>query len=127
MHAFPVRRRSMLAAGAALVGAAIGRRGAAAAAPGGEPRLGIQMYSLRGYPVDEALAHVKDLGLEFIELYPGMFPVTEDLAKQVHAQDRLLSVWTVDSPDDVRRMADLGSDFITSDDPAMALKVVEGL
>jgi len=80
MHAFPVRRRSMLAAGAALVGAAIGRRGAAAAAPGGEPRLGIQMYSLRGYPVDEALAHVKDLGLEFIELYPGMFPVTEDLA-----------------------------------------------
>jgi len=80
MHAFPVRRRSILAAGAALVGTALGRRGHAAAEPHDGPNLGIQMYSLRGFPVDDALAHVKELGLGFIELYPGMFPVTEDQA-----------------------------------------------
>jgi sugar phosphate isomerase/epimerase len=72
-------RRSVLAAGAFLAGTALLPRRVAAAAAG-EPNLGIQMYSLRGYTIDEALGHVKDLGLKFVEFYPGMFPVTEDQA-----------------------------------------------
>ena len=74
-----VDRRSFLAAGAAVAGSLLARRGLAAAAADG-PNLGIQMYSLRGFPVDVALAHVKDLGLKFVEFYPGMFPVTDDAA-----------------------------------------------
>jgi len=78
MHRTRLSRRSFVAA-SALAAASLPGRGRAAA-DAGEPNLGIQMYSLRGYPVDEALAHVKELGLKFIEFYPGMFPVTGDQA-----------------------------------------------
>ncbi len=37
--------------------------------------LGIQLYSLRGYPVEQALAHAKALGFEAVEFYSGMLPV----------------------------------------------------
>lgn len=79
MHASALDRRSLLASGAALLAATLARRAPAALADAG-PTLGIQMYSLRGFPVDEALGHVKDLGLTRVEFYPGMFPVTDDRA-----------------------------------------------
>jgi inosose dehydratase len=47
-------------------------------------RLGIQMYSLRGYKVDEALRHARDLGFRHIEFYGGMFPVDAS-AEQIAA------------------------------------------
>jgi sugar phosphate isomerase/epimerase len=42
--------------------------------------LGIQLYSLRGYKVDEALGHAKDLGLTRVEFYSGMYPLDSDAA-----------------------------------------------
>ena len=36
------------------------------------PKLGIQLYSLRGYSRDEALKHAKELGFESVEFYSGM-------------------------------------------------------
>jgi len=35
--------------------------------------LGVQLYSLRGYPVEQALAHAKELGFSQVEFYSGMF------------------------------------------------------
>ncbi|MFM8707904.1 MAG: sugar phosphate isomerase/epimerase family protein [Planctomycetia bacterium] len=52
---------------------------AAAAEPHGL-NLGLQLYSLRGYPVDEALAHARDLGFRFVEFYSGMYPLDSDAA-----------------------------------------------
>lgn len=80
MPASSLHRRSFLAAGAALAGTAVLPRAGSAAAADGGPNLGIQMYSLRGFPIDDALGHVKELGLQFIEFYPGMLPVTDDQA-----------------------------------------------
>ena len=77
MRQVTIGRRPLLAAASALAATVLTRRGLAAVADG-EPNLGIQMYSLRGFKVDEALGHAKDLGLKFVEFYPGMFPVTED-------------------------------------------------
>lgn len=77
MAAPTLDRRSFLAAGAALAGTISFAR---VATTESVPTLGIQMYSLRGFKIDEALAHVQDLGLEAIEFYPGMFPVTGDQA-----------------------------------------------
>jgi inosose dehydratase len=72
-------RRTFLAASAAACGAAALGRPAAARAP--LPlTLGIQLYSLRGFPVDQALDHAKALGLTQVEFYPGMFPITDDSA-----------------------------------------------
>ncbi|MCE9629482.1 MAG: sugar phosphate isomerase/epimerase [Planctomycetia bacterium] len=79
MREYTVGRRSFLAAGAAAIGTLAIRPGFAAAAEDG-PNLGIQMYSLRGFKVDEALGHVKDLGLKCVEFYSGMFPITDDTA-----------------------------------------------
>ena len=62
---------SLIAAGAAcgtLPGIAL------AAEPVG-PRLGIQLYSLRGYTRDEALQHASDMGFEQVEFYSGMLPL----------------------------------------------------
>ena len=77
MSAVRVDRRTFLAAGVAATAAAARPSRAAAAAA---PQLGIQIYSLRGFPVDVALGHVRDLGIKAVEFYPGMFPVTDDAA-----------------------------------------------
>jgi len=82
-----IGRRSFLAMGAASCAAVAGsRRACAAAAP--RPTIGIQTYSLRGYPVAEALQHAKDLGFTHVEVYPGMFPITDDMAA-IAAQRKL--------------------------------------
>jgi inosose dehydratase len=72
-------RRTFLATTATACGAAALGRVAAAKEP--LPlTLGIQLYSLRGFPVDQALDHAKGLGLTQVEFYSGMFPVTADTA-----------------------------------------------
>jgi inosose dehydratase len=56
-------------------------------------RLGIQLYSLRGYPVEQALKHAQELGFEQVEFYSGMLPL--DSSKEEIGAMR-------------RRVADLG-------------------
>lgn len=77
MAAFSLPRRTFLTAGAAIAASAV-TRPARAAPP--VPVLGIQIYSLRGFPVDVALQHVHDLGIKAVEFFPGMFPITDDAA-----------------------------------------------
>lgn len=47
----------------------------ARAAEAAAPKLGIQLYSLRGYKADEALKHASDMGFEQVEFYSGMLPL----------------------------------------------------
>jgi sugar phosphate isomerase/epimerase len=49
--------------------------GTAQAAEPTLPKLGIQIYSLRGYKVDEALKHASEMGFEQVEFYSGMLPL----------------------------------------------------
>ena len=77
------RRSFLTAAGtAAATGVAalspLGRLAAAAQAT--NLNLGVQLYSLRGYKVDEALGYARDLGFKFVEFYPGMYPLNADTA-----------------------------------------------
>lgn len=44
-------------------------------------KLGIQLYSLRSFPVDQALKHAKDAGFEQVEFYSGMFPIDSSKEK----------------------------------------------
>lgn len=76
-----IPRRGLLSAAGCTALAAAFRPALAAAA---DLRLGIQMYSLRGYKVDEALRHARDLGFRHIEFYGGMFPVDAS-AEQIAA------------------------------------------
>ena len=48
--------------------------------------------------------------------------VTQELADKVHALDKLLWVWTVNSDDDLDRVLQLGVDSVTSDRPDWLLE-----
>ena len=90
MHAPRPTRRSFLAASAAtglLAWSAPGRARAAAEAP---LNLGIQLYSLRGFGVEEALRHARDIGFRFVEFYPGMWPINAD-AEAIAAMKKRLA------------------------------------
>ena len=82
------RRTLLNACGLAACGSLL-RQTPATAAAARPFELGIQLYSLRGAPVAEALKHAKELGFEAVEFYPGMFPIAAsaeqiaDIKKQV--------------------------------------------
>jgi sugar phosphate isomerase/epimerase len=75
-------RRSFIAAtaGAAALAPLSPLHRLAAAAPANSLNLGLQLYSLRNYKVDEALQHARDLGFRFVEFYSGMYPLNSDAA-----------------------------------------------
>ncbi len=78
----PTRRQFLLASSAALAAASLTRK--AAAADDHAYKLGIQLYSLRGFNVDEALKHASDLGFEQVEFYSGML-ATDASADEIRA------------------------------------------
>jgi inosose dehydratase len=71
-------RRTFLAGTAAAGVSALVPWGRTAFAAADNLNLGVQLYSLRGYKVDEALKHARDLGFKFVEFYPGMYPINSD-------------------------------------------------
>jgi glycerophosphoryl diester phosphodiesterase len=50
--------------------------------------------------------------------------VTPELVEAAHAAGVALNTWTVDNPDDMRRMADYGVDAIVTNDVALAVQVL---
>jgi len=70
--------------------------------------------------VDWALAAgVTDLGVEYTL-------ADERLVAAARAANLALGVWTVNDPEDIRRMLDLGVDIITSDRPDLAKRLQRG-
>jgi len=79
MNCTNLSRRSFLAATAGVAALSPLAR-LARAASANNLNLGLQIYSLRNYKVDEALQHTRDLGFTFVEFYPGMYPIASDAA-----------------------------------------------
>jgi len=73
-------RRGFLAAGAVTCAAVSPLAAFAREAAAADLNLGIQLYSLRGYKVDEAIKHARDIGFRFVEFYGDMYPVNSDAA-----------------------------------------------
>jgi inosose dehydratase len=74
------RRQFLLASSAAIAATSLTR--VASAAENHNYKLGIQLYSLRGFDVDQALKHASDLGFEQVEFYGGMLATNAPL-KQI--------------------------------------------
>ncbi|MFN8708353.1 MAG: sugar phosphate isomerase/epimerase family protein [Planctomyces sp.] len=92
------RRRFLGSASLLAAGVASGvTRGFASTAAAPMPKLGIQLYSLRGYNLDDALKHAAELGFEQVEFYSGMFPldasdeVIADIKRKVAAHGLVIS------------------------------------
>jgi len=84
------RRHFLSACGGLAAATMLPRANPAVAAHSSPLHLGIQLYSLRGYPVDEALQHAKDLGFRYVEFYPGMYPITST-PEQIAAMNKRLA------------------------------------
>jgi sugar phosphate isomerase/epimerase len=79
MNCTNLSRRSFLAATAGVAALSPLAR-LASAATANNLNLGLQLYSLRNYKVEEAVQHARDLGFTFVEFYPGMYPIASDAA-----------------------------------------------
>lgn len=78
------RRKFVAATSAAIAASTFFKRShLVAASPVIAPRinLGIQLYSLREYSVDDALKHAKDIGFTHVEFYSNMFPINSSPEK----------------------------------------------
>ena len=51
--------------------------------------------------------------------------ITDSLIKNVHSKNKLIFAWTVNDPDTIRKLADLGIDNIITDDPVLTRSVLE--
>jgi inosose dehydratase len=94
MFDFQLSRRTFLSSAAlGAAGIVVGSRtedaDARAAAPYGGFRMGLQSYSLRAFPLDDALAKTKALGLGYWEAFDGHLPVTADPARLAEYRTRL--------------------------------------
>jgi glycerophosphoryl diester phosphodiesterase len=61
---------------------------------------------------------------EYAALHPSVGDVDPAEAQRVHRLKRLINVWTVNQPVDIRHLMNWGVDGIITDDPALALKVL---
>jgi glycerophosphoryl diester phosphodiesterase len=58
-------------------------------------------------------------------VHPYFSDVTEEFVQQQHAKNRRVHVWTVNDPEEMKRLFALEVDGIFTDDPALAHKVLE--
>jgi len=56
-------------------------------------------------------------------LHPNLKDVTSQQVQRVHRLNRRIHVWTVNAPDDMRRLFHWGVDAIFTDDPQLAVQV----
>lgn len=59
-------------------------------------------------------------------LHPYYSDVNETLVNKIHSLGRQVNVWTVDEPEELLRLYQLGVDGIITNDPQAARKVIEG-
>ncbi len=104
-------------------------------------KMGIQSYSLRGFSFHEAIDRTKSLGLQFIQAYPGHFPMDAAASEQTETLARLkaakidLQAWGVQGFDGDEVAARRGFEFartngirvITADPSKEALPILDRL
>lgn len=60
------------------------------------------------------------------DLHPYYRDVSDRMVESRHSLGQRVNVWTVDAPDDLRRMQAFGVDMIICNDPAHARQILEG-
>jgi glycerophosphoryl diester phosphodiesterase len=63
---------------------------------------------------------------EYAALHPHASDVNAREVQRVHRMGRRVHAWTVNDPQGITRLADWGTDGVITDDPAMALRALDG-
>lgn len=75
-----------------------------------------------GYLFSVNARHPSALDVDFFSV--AVNRVTGEFVQAAHRRGRQVHVWTVDKPDVIERMIDLGVDCLITNDPALALRMV---
>jgi glycerophosphoryl diester phosphodiesterase len=59
-------------------------------------------------------------------LHPHRYAVTAEFVTAAHARSLAVNVWTVDDPDEMRKLADMGVDAIITNVPDIAVTALGG-
>ncbi len=70
-------------------------------------------------------AEVHQMGLTGIDYNIKVFRKHPEWVAEAHALGMNVNVWTVDKPDDIRAMRDLGVDYITTNKPALCDQLLQ--
>lgn len=73
---------------------------------------------------DRTPAELHHLGLTGLDYHINVFRKHLEWVKEAHDLDMNVNVWTVDSPDEIREMRDLGVDYITTNNPTVCQQIV---
>ena len=67
-------------------------------------------------------SYAAKLGVQAV--HPPLRSTRRRLVEECHARGLAVNVWTVNAPDDIRRLADIGVDAIMTDDPLLARSIL---
>ena len=77
---------------------------------------GAELWVLTEMEIDEAFDAARELGARGIAFWSPIY--TPEIADRTVRDGLLAAVWTVNDPDEARRVRNLGADVLISDDPA---------
>jgi glycerophosphoryl diester phosphodiesterase len=63
--------------------------------------------------------------IKYDALHPHFSDVDRDLVTSLHKRNREINVWTVNNPNEIHRLANLGVDSIITNDPDLTREVLE--
>ncbi len=86
------------------------------------PRGLLALPNFTGWIVRNILFKTRD----YQALHPKLKNTSKKQIESIHAMGRRVHAWTVNTPADMRRLADWGIDGIFTDDPELAVKVLRG-
>jgi len=74
---------------------------------------------------DKTPQELKDLNITGLDYNIGVFRRHPEYVEEAHRLGLTINVWTVSAPDDIREMAALGVDFITTDNPVECMEILK--
>ena len=86
----------------------------------------LALGALWGFATDPGSALAEAVAAGFRAVHPFVTSVTPELVDAAHSAGLAVNVWTVNAPDDLRAMVDLGADTVITDRLRAALAATRG-
>jgi glycerophosphoryl diester phosphodiesterase len=87
------------------------------------PEAPLGLLALPGFPGGWARSWLGHWVVPYQALHPEVNDTSQKLIKYQHKRNRRVHTWTVNAPDDIKRLIQTGVDGIFTDDPPLALEI----